>query len=94
MMNTHFITCINIKHVRHLQHIDIPLAEDTRKHVMITGKNGSGKTSVIEAGESSPADEYEEIAKLEEYLDEVPDYLAVDFMADYTRLKLELDGRG
>lgn len=48
-MDTHFITHININHVRHLQHIDIPLAENTRKHVMITGKNGSGKTSVIEA---------------------------------------------
>lgn len=48
-MDTHFITRININHVRHLQHINIPLAENIRKHVMITGKNGSGKTSVIEA---------------------------------------------
>jgi len=27
---------------------------------------------------------------LEYYLDEIPDYLGLDFMADYKKLKLEL----
>ena len=33
-------------------------------------------------------------AELELYLDEVPDYLALDFATEYSRLKLELANRG
>jgi hypothetical protein len=39
-------------------------------------------------------DDYEKIAELEYYLDEIPDYLGLGFMADYKRLKLELAQRG
>ena len=35
-------------------------------------------------------DDYTEIADLEYYLDEIPDYLGLDFMTDYKKLKLEL----
>lgn len=48
-MNSHFITAVNIEKVRHLEKITIPLSETTAKHLILTGKNGSGKTSVIEA---------------------------------------------
>ena len=48
-MNQHFITQIHIDKVRHLQNITIPLSEMTCKHLILTGKNGSGKTSVMEA---------------------------------------------
>jgi predicted ATP-binding protein involved in virulence len=48
-MNQHFITEIHIEHVRHLKEIDIPLSRESCKHLILTGKNGSGKTSVIEA---------------------------------------------
>ena len=48
-MNQHFITQIHIDKVRHLQNITIPLSETTCKHLILTGKNGSGKTSVMEA---------------------------------------------
>ena len=48
-MNQHFITSIHINKIRHLQNITIPLSETTCKHLILTGKNGSGKTSVIEA---------------------------------------------
>lgn len=48
-MNQHFITKLHIDKVRHLQHVSIPLSESTCKHLILTGKNGSGKTSVIEA---------------------------------------------
>lgn len=48
-MNQHFITSIHIDKIRHLQNITIPLSETTCKHLILTGKNGSGKTSVIEA---------------------------------------------
>lgn len=48
-MNQHFITQIHIDKVRHLQNITIPLSETKCKHLILTGKNGSGKTSVMEA---------------------------------------------
>jgi predicted ATP-binding protein involved in virulence len=44
----YFITAIDIHHVRHLKNIHIPLSTVERKHLIITGKNGSGKTSVLE----------------------------------------------
>ncbi len=43
-----FITDILIEHVRHLRNIHIPLSKTSRKHLILTGKNGSGKTSVLE----------------------------------------------
>lgn len=48
-MNQHFITQIHIDHVRHLRNIDIPLSDTGCKHLILTGKNGSGKMSVIKA---------------------------------------------
>lgn len=44
-----FITNLAIKKVRHLKDISIPLSENQIKHLIFTGKNGSGKTSVVEA---------------------------------------------
>lgn len=44
-----FITNLTIKKVRHLKDISIPLSQDRIKHLILTGKNGSGKTSVVEA---------------------------------------------
>ena len=39
-------------------------------------------------------EEYAEIDTLEYYLDEIPDYLALDITAEYSRLKLEFANRG
>lgn len=39
-------------------------------------------------------EEYEEIDQLEYYLDEIPDYLAKELTAEYSRLKLEFSNRG
>ena len=39
-------------------------------------------------------EEYEEIDKLEFYLDEIPDYLAKELTSEYSRLKLEFSNRG
>jgi predicted ATP-binding protein involved in virulence len=50
-MNDTFITKIHINKVRHLHDLDISLSETERKHLILTGKNGSGKTSVLEAME-------------------------------------------
>ena len=48
-MEQTFLTDIEIKKVRHLENISIPLDKEKRKHLILTGKNGSGKTSVLEA---------------------------------------------
>ncbi len=43
----HFIKEIRINNVRHLKDINISL-NDHRQHLILTGKNGSGKTSVLD----------------------------------------------
>lgn len=43
-----FITNLEINKVRHLKDISIPLSEKQIRHLVLTGKNGSGKTSVVE----------------------------------------------
>jgi len=43
-----WLSSITIQNIRHLQFINIPLSEEKRKHLILTGKNGSGKTSVLE----------------------------------------------
>ena len=44
-----YIKNIYIRQVRHLKDINIPLEKESYPHLMITGKNGSGKTSVLNA---------------------------------------------
>lgn len=44
-----FVTKLHINRVRHLTNIDIALSNTERKHLILTGKNGSGKTSLLEA---------------------------------------------
>ncbi len=44
-----FMTGIKINKVRHLHDVEIPLSQTERKHLILTGKNGSGKTSVFES---------------------------------------------
>lgn len=48
-MDFFYITEILIESVRHLKNIKIPLHEEKIKHLILTGKNGSGKTSVLDA---------------------------------------------
>lgn len=48
-MKNIFVTGIKIENVRHLKNINISLPEDEVKHLIFTGKNGSGKTSVLDA---------------------------------------------
>ena len=44
-----YIKYIYINKVRHLRDINIPLEKKNYPHLMITGKNGSGKTSLLNA---------------------------------------------
>lgn len=48
-----FIKQIKINKVRHLQDMLIEISDNERKHLMITGKNGSGKTSLLNAVRSN-----------------------------------------
>ncbi|MBO6179526.1 MAG: AAA family ATPase [Selenomonadaceae bacterium] len=45
--NEHFITKIHIDKVRNLENITIDLSKEKRQHLLLTGKNGSGKTSLL-----------------------------------------------
>ena len=42
-----FISEINVKKARVIENLFIPFSDTERKHLIITGKNGSGKTSVL-----------------------------------------------
>lgn len=42
-----FITEIKINHSRNIQDFNIPLSKEKRQHLILTGKNGSGKTSLL-----------------------------------------------
>lgn len=42
-----FITEIKIKTSRNISNLNIPLSSDKRQHLILTGKNGSGKTSLL-----------------------------------------------
>lgn len=44
-----FIKNISIDKLRHLKKLEINLSNDSRKHLILTGKNASGKTSLLEA---------------------------------------------
>ena len=46
-MNDYFIEKIEIKENYHIQKLDIPLSTEQRKHLIFTGKNGSGKTTTL-----------------------------------------------
>ena len=51
-MDATFMTALNIVNVRHLKNITIPLSTTERRSIILTGKNGSGKTSVLESLEN------------------------------------------
>ena len=70
-MDNLFITNININKVRHLENINIALSDTELKHLIITGKNGSGKTSVLESVKNlfhqlSQEQRAEELAKVDQ----------------------------
>lgn len=48
-MNNHFITEIYIDKIRHLENITINLNYNKSKHLLLTGKNGSGKTTTLQS---------------------------------------------
>jgi hypothetical protein len=45
----YFLTNVRVKKLLHLQDFNIPLDEKEKKHLVITGRNGSGKTILMNA---------------------------------------------
>lgn len=45
----YFIKNIHVNELFHLKNFDIPIADEQAPHLMITGKNGSGKTVLLNA---------------------------------------------
>jgi len=43
-----FITKIRVNKIRHIENLDIDLSWSKKMNLIITGKNGSGKTSLLE----------------------------------------------
>ena len=48
-MENVYITKVILEEVRNLTYAEIPLSTKEKKNLIITGKNGSGKTTVIRA---------------------------------------------
>ena len=48
-MSDIFITKIEIDEIRNLNNFLIPISSEEKKNLIITGKNGSGKTSLLNA---------------------------------------------
>ena len=46
---SYFLTNIHVNKIFHLENFDIPLVNNHLKHLIITGKNGSGKTILVNA---------------------------------------------
>lgn len=44
-----FITSIHVNRLFHLENLDIPVSSEGKRHLLLTGKNGSGKTSLLNA---------------------------------------------
>ena len=50
-MERFYIQTVHIQKVRHLENLDIMITPNPKemRHLILTGKNGSGKTSLLEA---------------------------------------------
>ena len=46
---SNYITSVHVNKIFHLNDLNIPLSGEKRKHLLLTGKNGSGKTSLLNA---------------------------------------------
>lgn len=46
-MTENYIKKIFVEHSRNITNLEIPLSETSRQHLILTGKNGSGKTSLL-----------------------------------------------
>ena len=91
-----FVTEIYVKELRGgVRNFEIPLSENNRQHLIITGKNGSGKTSLLEEIkkflaqiENGNIEEYENYQNLLEVYSDIDGDFDDDFapdLADYAK---------
>ncbi len=63
----YFIKNIHINKLFHLENFDIPIADEKHPHLIITGKNGSGKTVLFNA--------------ISDFVDKIKDRKTLDFLS-------------
>lgn len=68
-----FITKIKVNHSRNIENLTIPLSSDKRQHLILTGKNGSGKTSLL--------------LELNKFFSKVDSGETKDYQKNYNKLK-------
>ena len=73
----YFIKKIHINQLFHLNGIDIPIADEKSPHLLITGKNGSGKTVLLNA--------------ISDFLNAAKDGKTADVLSDGRRIELQAD---
>lgn len=79
-MEQHFITSINIEKLKHIENVKIDLSNDKPKHLLLTGKNGVGKTTILET--------------IRRYLGAIQDnnyFIIKTFKSKFIKLKQELE---
>ena len=88
----HFITEVRIENVRHLKNINIALNNQSRQHLILTGKNGSGKTSVLEEISKNLALLNKNLSKSYRYLKKNQNPLALKkvLLSHYSNLGLDV----
>lgn len=47
-MENIFISSINVKKIRNIENLQIKVSDTEKKHLILTGKNGTGKTTLLE----------------------------------------------
>lgn len=72
----YFLTGIKVNKIYHLEDFEIKLDDKERKHLILTGRNGSGKTVLLE--------------KMQEFLDDVHNTPDLHFLHAYADLEKNL----
>ena len=85
----YFIKNIHINKLFHLNDIDIPVADEKSPHLIITGKNGSGKTVLMNA-----VADFFEIIKNDTSVEKENLYARVDVQSDFLGTIVEKYNKG
>lgn len=85
----YFIKKIHINKLFHLNDIDIPVADEKSPHLIITGKNGSGKTVLMNA-----VADFFEIIKNDTSVEKEDLYARVDVQSDFLGTIVEKYNKG
>ena len=85
----YFIKKIHINKLFHLNDIDIPVADEKSPHLIITGKNGSGKTVLLNA-----VADFFDIIKNDTSVEKEDLYARVDVQSDFLGTIVEKYNKG